>query len=72
MLITLSRRTTICQSVAEVKLTGVVSLEAVTQNLFFLNSTIIIYYYYYYYYYYKTWSLSLREGRRIMVGLIET
>ena len=76
MLITLSRCTTICQSVAEVKLTGVVSLEAVTHNLFFFkfnnNNLLLLLLLYYYYYYSKTWSLSLREGRRIMVGLIET
>ena len=56
MLITLYRRTAICQSVAEVKLTGLVPLGAVRDrfNLSFNNNNNNNnnnYYYYYYYYY---------------------
>ena len=42
MLITLSRRTAICQSVAEVWLTGVVPLGAVIQRFNFKTSIRII------------------------------
>ena len=42
MLITLSRRTAICQSVAEVQLTGVAPLVAVSHRFNFFNLIIII------------------------------
>ena len=42
MLITLSRRTAICQSVAEVQLTGVAPLGAVSHRFNFFNLIIII------------------------------
>ena len=54
MLITLSRRTVICQSVAEVQLTGVAPLGAVSHRFIFLNlyiSAILQFYYIYIYIY---------------------
>ena len=50
MLITLSRRTAVCQSVAEVELTGVAHLGAVSHRFYYYY---YCYYYYYYYYYYR-------------------
>ena len=50
MLITLSRRTAICQSVAEIKLNGVAPLGAVSNRFNFI--IIITHYSSSYYYYY--------------------
>ena len=49
MLITLSRRTAICQSVAEVQLTGVDALGAVSHRFNLINIGIYIYIYIYIY-----------------------
>ena len=66
MLITLSHRAAICQSVSEVQLTGVAPLGAVSHRF----KLIFNYYYYYYYYYYYQVQYSQEQTIRSQTAKI--
>ena len=65
MLITLSRRTAICQSVAEVQLAGVAPLGAVSHRF---NLILFYCYYYYYCYHHYHWQITDSEVAGLISG----